>query len=190
MTSPANPELAPVLEDLRGVTADAQAEFGAMSAAQLNWKPAPDSWSIGQCFDHLIKVNSQFFPEMERINSGGRKNSAWQSISPFTGFIGRWMLKSLDPASLKRLPAPKAGIPSTSDIDPNIIQKFAENQARACALIAGADGVDLKKTILTSPFIKVMTYNLSDGFKIMAIHERRHLGQAHRVAAAPGFPAA
>ncbi|MEO6393426.1 MAG: DinB family protein [Pyrinomonadaceae bacterium] len=185
-----NPTLEPILAELNAITADAKSEFGALSAAQINWKPAADKWSIAQCFDHLINANVAFFPEMERIIAGGRKNSTWESISPFTGFIGRWMIKSLDPKSQKRLPAPKQALPSTSDVDPAIIDRFAENQAKVHALIAATDGIDLKKTVITSPFLKVATYSLLDGFQIVAVHERRHLGQAQRVMQAPGFPAA
>ena len=178
------------MEGLRAVTAEAQKEFGGLTAAQLNWQPAPDSWSVAQCFDHLIKVNRQFFPEMEKINAGTRKSSAWEKISPFTGFIGRWMIKNLDPASLKRLPAPKQGLPAASNIDPDVIDQFAVTQERTCELIAAADGVDLRKTVVTSPFMKFMTYSLADGFKIILVHEQRHLGQARRVTQAAGFPAA
>ena len=27
---------------------------------QLNWKPAPDSWSIAQCLDHLAVTSEKF----------------------------------------------------------------------------------------------------------------------------------
>jgi hypothetical protein len=29
-------------------------EFENITQEQLNWKPAPESWSIGQCLDHLV----------------------------------------------------------------------------------------------------------------------------------------
>jgi hypothetical protein len=29
-------------------------EFQNITHRQLNWKPAPDSWSMGQCLDHLV----------------------------------------------------------------------------------------------------------------------------------------
>jgi hypothetical protein len=183
-------DLTPVLEGLRSITAEAQNEFGALSGAQLNWKPAPDSWSVAQCLDHLIKANVAFFPILERIAAGGRKHSVWESVSPFTGFIGRWMIKSLDPASQKKLPAPKGAKPSSSDVDADIVAQFAANQERAVELIANTEKVDLRRTIITSPFMRLMTYSLWDGYQIVIVHERRHLGQARRVTQAPGFPAA
>src|SRR5262245_30576853 len=29
-------------------------ELEGLTSSQLNWKSAPESWSIGQCLDHLI----------------------------------------------------------------------------------------------------------------------------------------
>ncbi len=45
-----------------------------------------------------------------------------------------------------------------------------------------------KKTIITSPFLKVMTYKLADGFRVVVEHERRHFRQAERVLQTEGFP--
>lgn len=183
-------DLNPIMDGLRAVTTDAQTAFGSLSGAQLNWKPAPDSWSIAQCFDHLITANTQFFPEFERAATGTRKNSLWESISPFSGVIGKKMLSSLDPASLKRLPAPKGSLPSQSDLPADIIKRFAAHQEDVVAKVAALGGMDMQKTVVTSPFLRLLTYRLGDGLRIMLVHEQRHLGQARRVMQAEGFPQA
>lgn len=182
--------LAPIMDGLRTVTTEAQTAFGNLSSAQLNWKPAADSWSIAQCFDHLITANTQFFPEFERAASGTRKNSLWESISPFSGIIAKKMLGALDPASLKRIPAPKGALPSQSDLPGDIIEKFAAHQQDVVAKVAALGGMDMQKTVVTSPFLKLLTYRLGDGLRIMLVHEQRHLGQAQRVMQATGFPPA
>ncbi|MDP4261158.1 MAG: hypothetical protein Q8941_01390 [Bacteroidota bacterium] len=38
------------------------ANFADLSFSQLNWKPAPGSWRIGQCPDHLIVSDCLYFP--------------------------------------------------------------------------------------------------------------------------------
>lgn len=190
MNSPTTAELTSIEDGLRAVTTEAQQAFGGLTAAQLNWKPAADSWSIAQCFDHLITANTQFFPEFDRAASGTRKNSFWESVSPFSGMIGRKMLSSLDPASLKRLPAPKGSLPSKSDLPGDIIEKFAVHQREVVAKVAALEGKELGKTVVTSPFLKLLTYRIGDGLRIMLVHEQRHLGQAKRVMQAPGFPQA
>ena len=66
-TNPANGELGGLLEELKAVADDAQRDFGSLSAAQLNWKPSAEQWSVGQCFEHLIKTNRAFFPTKQPI---------------------------------------------------------------------------------------------------------------------------
>jgi hypothetical protein len=43
---------------------------------------------------------------------------------------------------------------------------------------------------MTSPFIKVITYSVLDGWRLVFAHDRRHLEQARRVTLSPGFPTA
>ena len=38
------------------------ADFGSLSAEQLNWKPNSQTWSIAQNIDHLIVVNQTYYP--------------------------------------------------------------------------------------------------------------------------------
>jgi len=46
-------------------------EFGSLTATQLNKKPAPEKWSIGQVFDHLIIYNSTYYPIYEKVATAG-----------------------------------------------------------------------------------------------------------------------
>ena len=41
-------------------TATARRLFSELSEAQLNWKPAPEKWSIAQCLEHLAVTSSKF----------------------------------------------------------------------------------------------------------------------------------
>src|ERR1044071_8358835 len=89
--SPAIGELGGMLEELLAVKCEAREVFGGLSAAQLNWKPSAEQWSVGQCFDHLIVTNSTFFPDMERVAVGTFKSDLWARVSPFSGYFGRYI---------------------------------------------------------------------------------------------------
>ena len=52
--------IAGITKDLSEVAADAHEHFGPLSAEQLNWKTAEESWSVAQCLDHLIRTNHEF----------------------------------------------------------------------------------------------------------------------------------
>src|SRR5688500_8459061 len=110
-------ELGVQVEALREIGEEARKTFGGLSAAQINWKPGADEWSVGQCFEHLIKTNRSFFPTLEQLARGERKSRTWERLSPFSGFFGRMALKSVAPESSRKFKAPRGFRPSASDVD-------------------------------------------------------------------------
>src|SRR4051794_16863758 len=102
-----------VLDSLTQTAELARSSFGGLSAAQLNWKPTEKGWSVAQCLDHLITTHSQYFPLFENLVHGTFKPGFWERTSPFSGFFGRFLVKSLDPANVKKMKAPGKAQPST-----------------------------------------------------------------------------
>jgi hypothetical protein len=49
-------------------------------------------------------------------------------------------------------------------------------------------GLDLDAITVTSPVLRVITYSLMDGYRIIVAHERNHVAQARRVTETHGFP--
>ena len=84
-----------VISELDRVSEDVRNSFGDLTNEQINWKPAPESWSVGQCLDHLIKSNEAFFAELDKITAGTRKNTLWQSWSPLSGIAGAFLVSTL-----------------------------------------------------------------------------------------------
>jgi hypothetical protein len=183
-----NGELGAQLEGLKAIAEDARKTFGGLSAAQLNWKPGAEQWSVGQCFEHLIKTNRSFIPTLEQLARGERKSKTWERLSPFSGFFGKMVLKSLAPESLRKFRAPRGLLPSTSDVDAAVIERFAAHQSELAELMRKTDGLDLKRTFVTSPVSGFVTYSLLDAFRIVVMHERRHFEQARRVTESEAFP--
>ena len=181
-------ELGALLDELRAVTEDARKVFGRLSATQLNWKPSPERWSVGQCFDHLITTNRTFFDDMERVAAGKHKASLWGRVSPLSGFFARLILKSLDPEKGRKSKAPRIFNPSSSDVAADVIEQFAGHQEELSRRMRATAGVDLARTIITSPVTAVATYSLLDAYRIVVAHERKHFEQARRVTEAEGFP--
>jgi hypothetical protein len=182
-----NGELSNLISELEAISGDARKTFGNLSPAQINWKPSADDWSVGQCFEHLIKTNALFLPELERVASGGRRNSFLENYSPLSSFFGNLMVNSLKKDGRKfKAPSPK--IVPRSDVDARIVEQFAAHQADLVERIRKTTAADWEKTKITSPFMRLITYKLADGFRILVEHERRHLRQASRVTQAENFP--
>lgn len=177
-----------VTNEMEKIAADARESFGALRGDQLNWKPAVNSWSVGQCLDHLILTNEQFYPEFDKITAGTRRNTFWENWSPFTGFFGRFLIKAVSEDS-KKAKAPSKSIVPPSDVSPDIVERFARNIAEVNERINACSETDRDKTVVTSPFLFVMTYKLDDAYTVLVEHTKRHIRQAKRVMEADGFPA-
>ena len=163
--------------------------FGSLTAAELNWKPGVDRWSIAQCLDHLFTGNRAFFPVFERVARGEKRNTLWESMPLLPHLFGQLLIKSLEPTSTRKLKAPKAIEPSNSDIDSEIVDRFLLQQTELANAYRSMEGKDLDRVKMTSPFLRIVTYSLRDACVMIVVHERRHLQQAERVLSSPGFPA-
>ena len=176
-----------IISELQTITDGTQKTFGKFSAEQINWKPSETGWSVGQCFEHLIKTNELFYGKLDEIAAGKQKNSFLENYSPLSGFFGNLLISSLKKDE-RKFKAPSRKIVPPSEIDANIIEIFAAHQAELIGKIKQTETANWNKTKITSPFMKLMTYKLSDGYKIVVEHERRHFRQAERVTKENNFP--
>lgn len=184
-----NTYLEEVLEKAETLAGQAAARFGALSAAQLNWKPAPESWSIGQCFDHLMVSNKTYFPALEKIARGEKQNTWWENMPFLPGFFGSLLLRSLHPDSQRKVKTVPVFRPSESLIPGSIIGDFVNHQNELIERILRTDSFDHERVKITSPASKLITYSLQDCCLILITHEERHIRQAERVQALAEFPA-
>lgn len=175
-----NDELEKLTVELEKISSDAQTTFGRLSAEEINWKPSAESWSVGQCFEHLIKTNALFFPELDKIADGTRKTSFVEKWSPLSSVFGNLLIGSLKKDE-RKFKAPSQAIVPPSEVADDIIEKFAAHQREVIARIRRTENVDWKKTVITSPFMKLATYSLADGYRVVVEHEKRHFRQAERV---------
>jgi hypothetical protein len=175
-----NENLHNIIGELTEIGRKAESAFGNLSPEQINWKSSAESWSIGQCFEHLIKSNELFYFKLDEIAKGKHSSSLLEKFSPLSGFFGNLLISSLKKDSRKmKIPTEKISPPS--EIDPNIIEIFAAHQSELIGKIKKTETANWKKTKVTSPFLSVMTYSLFDGYQIIVEHERRHFRQAERV---------
>src|SRR4030095_12245048 len=163
-------------------------EFSDISFEQLNWKSSPESWSIAQCLEHLIIADSAYFSVLKNITEGSFKMDLWEKYSPFTRLCGRLMKNRLQEQVKKKMIAPKKIQPQSSGKNLSIINDYLKNLDIFLAFISNCKNVDIDKTIITSPIIRIVTYSLRDAFTFLIQHEHRHINQAIRVKTNDGFP--
>ena len=189
-SNPETGKLSALLTEAESIRDEAGAAFGGLSHAQLNWKPSMEEWSIGQCFDHLILTNQPYFPILEKIAAGERKRNLWQRVPLLPGLFGKLVLGAVSPESARKIKARQGFLPAASDIEAQIISRFAQHQDELMRRMKATESLNVEKIIITSPISSLVTYSLLDGYRIIITHERRHFLQARRVMATEGFPRA
>jgi hypothetical protein len=175
-------------EEMRALAVDARTTFGGLTPQQLNWKPSAGQWSVGQCFEHLLKTNEPYAPVIEGVARGERRPTAWERLSPLSGFWGSFVLRSVVPESARKIKARPNFQPSSSSVDAGIVGRFADLQERLAELMGRTRDMGPEKVVITSPVAGFVTYSLLDGYRIILAHGRRHFEQARRVTRAEGFP--
>lgn len=183
-----NAELDGLIQNARTIAADARSSFGKLSTEQLNWKPSAERWSIAQCFEHLITSNKGYLPIIEDVRKGKKKSTIWERLPVLPGLAGKLLIKSLDPASTRKLKAPTRFQPAQSNISPAVIDDFVTLQDEVIEGMKSTSHLDLENIVVTSPVASFVTYSMMDAYRIIVVHERRHFQQAQRVTAEAGFP--
>jgi hypothetical protein len=170
--------------------ADQRAERAAkgLDPEQLNWRPRPDAWSVGQCLEHLHRANEIVLPAIS-IALEGRQPAAVREIT--LGWFSRWFIRNYiapNPGGA-RARAPRK-IEPAQQVGPAVLEAFLGGNQVARALVARASAYNVNRIRYKNPFIPVLRFTVGTGLEIVTQHQSRHLLQAERVKQAPGFPAA
>ena len=181
-------DLPSLITSANTIASEAKSTFGSLTAAQLNWKPSAERWSVAQCFDHLLTTNRGYFPAIDRVLAG-RKRTFWECVPLLPGLTGKLLLKAVDPASTRKIKAPKVFQPAHSDVSDSVIDDFVAQQETVVEKMKATEHLDLERIIITSPVAAVVTYSLMDAYRVIVVHEQRHFQQARRVTEESGFPA-
>lgn len=188
-STPLPPDLQQLADGLAAVERDLGELIRDLSDEAFNWQPeAGRAWSIAQVLDHLIVAGRLYLDRMEPAiaEASPERQPRRGPIAP--GAFSRWFIRSLEPSSTRRLPAPKKIVPASTGRKAELWPEFQRMHARAVELMARAAGLELNRIRFTNPFLPVWRVTLGTGFRILETHERRHLGQAQRVCATAGFP--
>ena len=180
--------LADVRTELEAIGGEAATVFGRLDARQLNWKPDASRWSVAQCLEHLVTANRQMADMADQALDATRRRTIWQRLPIWPGLLGRMLVRSQSPDATRRFKAPGKAQPAASAIDAGIVGRFVDQQRTLIARLDAVATRDLASAVMASPFVGLVTYSVLDGWRLMVAHERRHMQQARRVMAAPGFP--
>jgi DinB superfamily len=152
-----------------------------LTAEELNRRPAPDKWSIAECFAHLNKTAAAYQPLIDAAIRKGREDKILGK-GPFNpGPLGRLMKWIAEPPPKFKIPAPRKILPPSSIADPlQVIVEFMRVQDEWERLAKHCEGLHQEKVRVKSPFTGLPPLRLCAPIPWMLAHQRRHLMQAEK----------
>jgi hypothetical protein len=203
--------LTTALEQLRSIRARTLTMVQGLSQAQMDYSPAPETWSIGEVVDHLIsseRITRGDIAALVELAKAGRKPVLYRSSAEFnvtTFFIPKCTLPFLEapfnflnmfvpdgvreffvryaliPARAADAASPRPGR-SAADLQREHRASLEETQA----LLAANPGLDYDEMIHQHPLLG--TQNVPHLLYVLGLHEQRHQAQISELLANPQFP--
>jgi hypothetical protein len=137
---------------------------------------------VAECLDHLTLSADAFVPAIgEALADGRRRNLLSRSGVFRMDFLARLLAWWLEPPYRMKSKTGAAFVPASGDAA-NSLPNFLERQQQLAALLVEADGLALDQLRIRSPFARLARYSVYSAFRLIAVHERRHLWQAEQVA--------
>jgi len=169
-------------------TREATKLAGALSGGQLNWRPDPGRWSIGECLMHLAVSSDAALPAIDRAIAYARQR-AWPAAAPYHyGWFTHWMVRSMEPPPTRRMRTFRIFTPPSTPLGRDeVLRALAASRERLLDRARAAAGVNIKRAIVVSPVSRLFRMPLGGYLAFLAAHDRRHLWQAHQVEQASGF---
>ena len=166
---------------LDNITKQSQTEFGGLTTEQLNWKPNSGTWSIAQNIDHLIVVNETYYPVLTSLKDETYKTPFIAKIGFIVSFLGKTVLKAVQPDRRKKMKTFPIWEPSESKVGDDILKRFEVHQNELKQKIENAKELVERGIVISSPANRNIVYKLETAFDIIVSHEQRHFEQAKEI---------
>lgn len=144
----------------------------------LNYKAAPQSWSVLECLEHLNLYGRFYLPEIAKqlIETSYPNETDFKS-----GLLGNYFANSLLPKEkLNKMNTFKSMNPLNSKLDRSVIDNFLDQQIQMLELLDKARSVSLNKTKTGISISRWIKLKLGDTFRVVIYHNQRHIDQAER----------
>jgi hypothetical protein len=170
------------IERARALADRARAVLENLTEEQVQRRPEPGRWSVGECFVHVNRTNRFYLdalePAVRRARAEGRTGEG-----PFRyGWFEEWFVRQASPPVTRRFKAPKLFAPPESEpVDASETRReFFALVDRLEAVLKEAEGLDLTAVKVASPVSGLLRFRLGPAFRMVTGHTERHLIQAQQ----------
>jgi hypothetical protein len=179
------PQLARIAVEL--TEAGRRAHLLADPLDQEGWarRPAPGEWSVGECVIHLNLTSRAFLPLIKDAIVKGRDQNLLGNGPYRRDFVG-WLLGHvIEPPVRVRTKTTAPFVPQGAEPKAGVMDAFDMFQSQLIGRLGEANGLDLGRLRIVSPFDPRIKYNLYSCLRIIPAHQRLHLKQAEEVVRGP-----
>lgn len=182
-----------------------------LSQSQMDYKPAPSKWSIGEVLDHLIlgqRLNLSYIAEVIGMKKAGRRpvlRLSFTDVDVSIGYLPKSILPALEvpfsvlsmflpdgvrdfmtryrlvPAQNPELTAPRHSRPA-DELRNDLISCLKETEA----LLESNAHLDYGEMLIQHPLLG--NNNVSGLLRFLALHEQRHQVQIEEILTSLRFP--
>jgi hypothetical protein len=151
--------------------------FGHLTPEQLN-ATAGAHWSIAQNLEHLMLINSSYFPIIDQLQQKVYKRPFHGRFRFIVQFLGGFVKQSVEPSRQKKMKTFPVWEPKETIQINAIIEQFKVHHEDLKRYVELATPFIQNKTVIHSPASKVIVYELDTVFEIIMQHELRHIEQS------------
>lgn len=155
--------------------------FGSLAPEQLNWKPDPKTWSIAQNIEHLIVINTSYFPVIRAVKEGSYEPPFIAKFGFIATFFSNMLHRAVKPNRKWKSKTMLMWEPTQGNIPPGILGRFQDHQTELKNVIEDTKTVAQEGAIISSPANKNLVLRLEKAFNIIVTHEKRHFEQSIEV---------
>src|SRR5947209_7623207 len=134
-----------------------------------NARPAPSQWSVAECLIHLNLTSRAFLPLIDDAINRGSEQARFKKTRHRMDFVGRllWV------ASTISLPikTTEPFVPARGELKDVVLAEFGALQNQLTGHLDRAEGLDLGKLRIVSPFDTRIKYNLYSCFRLIPAHQ-------------------
>ncbi len=159
------------------------AAFGAAGADVMDLKPDAKTWSMNECFDHIIQSNQKYYDIFDAIARGTYKAGLWAHFPILPRLLGKTVVKRISPDYKGKSQTVPLFYPLKSTYGKNIALDLLEENNILIEKIRPCKEEDLDSVMVASPVTGFVIYSLRDCITILVEHEKRHYNQAMRLKA-------
>ena len=165
--------------EITSITWDFEKITKNLNRSEINFRPDPQSWSIAENLEHLIRINSSYFPIFDQVIDKTYRGWFLGKIPYVADFLGKLLFRSINGKT--KVKTFKLWEPLS--LDEHIVSRFKDHQMQLSSYIQKLEPYFNTGLVIHSPANRLLVYGLDQAVDILIAHEKRHLNQSKTILA-------